>query len=232
MIRFSMLCAIAAFVALAPKRSTIPCRRAISFACAAANLARRSSSLARAAWYWLYVPRYSTISPSASSPARSRWMTRVIASSRRSRSWEMTRSAPRYDRRNPINQFFASTSRWFVGSSSSNTSEPANRIRDSSTLRRSPPDRSFTARSRRSAFRPRPAAIERASLSAAYPPLVANSSSALAKRRTLRSFGSSSIAIRSFSIRTRSSSTPRPDRMWVTAVRPSIAPAVRGSCGR
>ena len=47
--RFSMLWAIAAFVALAPKRSTTACIRARSFAWRAASLARRSSSAARAA---------------------------------------------------------------------------------------------------------------------------------------------------------------------------------------
>ena len=51
--RFSMLCAIAAFVALAPKRSTTVCNRSISLACSAAFLVRRASSSARERWYWL-----------------------------------------------------------------------------------------------------------------------------------------------------------------------------------
>jgi hypothetical protein len=84
----------------------------------------------------------------------------------------------------------------------------------------------------RSALSPSPAAMLRASLSAAYPPLDANSSSARLKRATLRSLGSSSIDRRSFSIRTSASSMPRPDRTWVIAVRPSRTPAMRGSCGR
>ena len=40
--RFSMLCAIAAFVAFAPKRSTTVCNRAISFDCTAAFFASRA----------------------------------------------------------------------------------------------------------------------------------------------------------------------------------------------
>ena len=51
--RFSMLWAIAALVAFAPKRSTTVCRRAISLAWRGASLARRFSSSARAAMYWL-----------------------------------------------------------------------------------------------------------------------------------------------------------------------------------
>ena len=51
--RFSMLCASAAFVALAPKRSTNVCMRAISLAWRAAFLASRVSSSARAVRYWL-----------------------------------------------------------------------------------------------------------------------------------------------------------------------------------
>ena len=84
----------------------------------------------------------------------------------------------------------------------------------------------------RSGPMPRPAAIDRASLSAAYPPLVRNSSSARVKRATLRSSGSSSMAMRNFSMRSNSASIPRPDRMWVTAERPSSTPAIRGSWGR
>ncbi len=65
--RFSMLCAIAAFVALAPNRSTMFCRRATSLACSVALRARRSSSSLRALRYCVYVPRYSTRWPTASS---------------------------------------------------------------------------------------------------------------------------------------------------------------------
>ena len=57
----------------------------------------------------------------------------------------------------------ASASRWLVGSSSSSTSLPANRMRASSTRRRSPPDSTWSGRSSRSAARPRPAARLRAS---------------------------------------------------------------------
>ena len=42
-----------AFEALAPKRSTTRCRRAISLLCCAASLASRRSSSERAARYWL-----------------------------------------------------------------------------------------------------------------------------------------------------------------------------------
>ena len=94
--RFSMLWASVAFDALAPKRSTNVCRRAISLVCRAAFLARRRSSSARAVRYWLYVPLYSVTCPTESSVGRSRCSTRVIASSSSSRSWLMTSSAPRY----------------------------------------------------------------------------------------------------------------------------------------
>jgi hypothetical protein len=53
-----MLWASVAFVALAPKRSTNVCIRAISLVCRAAFLARRRSSSARAVRYWLSVPLY------------------------------------------------------------------------------------------------------------------------------------------------------------------------------
>ena len=58
--RFSMLWAAAAFVALAPKRSTNFCSRAISFAWRAAIFDCRSSSAARDSRYCVYVPLYST----------------------------------------------------------------------------------------------------------------------------------------------------------------------------
>ena len=74
--------------------------------------------------------------------------------------------------------------------------------------------------------------MARASLSAAYPPLVRKTSSARVYRPTLRSSGFSSIAMRSFSMRSTSASMPRPERMWATAVRPSSTPAMRGSWGR
>ena len=70
--RFSMLWAIDALVALAPKRSTIVCSRSISLAWAAACLARRASSRSRWARYCEYVPLYSTIVPVAPSAPRSR----------------------------------------------------------------------------------------------------------------------------------------------------------------
>ena len=44
--------------------------------------------------------------------------------------------------------------------------------------------------------------------------------------------GSSSIAMRSFSMRVISSSIPRPDSTWVTQLRPSSAESIFGSCGR
>ena len=138
---FSLLCAIAALVALAPNRSTMVCSRAISFVCSIALL--RQPLLvggARRRGTGVYVPLYSTRCPVASSPGRSRCSTRVIASSSSSRSWLMTSSAPRYLRMNSSSHSLASMSRWLVGSSSSSTSLPANRIRDSSTRRRSPPD--------------------------------------------------------------------------------------------
>ena len=84
--RFSILCAIAAFVALAPNRSTTVCKRLISLDCKAAFFIIRSSSSARERRYWLYVPLYSTICPVASSASRSRCKTRVMASSSSSRS--------------------------------------------------------------------------------------------------------------------------------------------------
>ena len=52
------------------------------------------------------------------------------------------------------------------------------------------------------------------------------------KRATFASLWSSSIARRSFSMRTVAWSRPRPDRTWVSAVMPSSSPAMRGSCGR
>ena len=51
--RFSQLWAWAAFDCLAPNRSTSDCSRATSRVWAAATLASRISSRARAAWYWL-----------------------------------------------------------------------------------------------------------------------------------------------------------------------------------
>ena len=92
--RFSRSWAIDAFVALAPNLSMMPCIRAISLACAAASLAWRTSSASRCVTYWEYVPRYSTMVPVESSAPRSRWSTRVMASSSRSRSWLMTTRAP------------------------------------------------------------------------------------------------------------------------------------------
>ena len=65
--RFSMLWAIVALVALAPKRSTIVCRRSISLAWRCAILASRTSSFSRALRYWLYVPLYSSIVPTLAS---------------------------------------------------------------------------------------------------------------------------------------------------------------------
>ena len=52
----------------------------------------------------------------------------MIEASRRPRSWLITMSAPLYAARKRISQVFASTSRWFVGSSSSSRSDPPNRI--------------------------------------------------------------------------------------------------------
>ena len=175
------------------------------------------------------MPRYSTIVPSESSSGRSRCNTRVIASSSSSRSWLITSSAPLYDRRKSSIHVFASMSKWFVGSSSSSVSLPLNKIRASSTRRRSPPERTPRARLNRSGLRPRPAAIARPSLSAAYPPLSKNCSSARVNFATLLSLAVSSIAMRSFSIRTMSSSMPRPDIMCEIAVRASNEPAMRGS---
>ena len=64
----------------------------------------------------------------------------MIAWSSSSRSWLTTSSAPRYERRKPISHSLASTSRWLVGSSSTRLSVPPNRMRASSTRRRSPPE--------------------------------------------------------------------------------------------
>ena len=102
---------------------------------------RRPSAATR---YCEYVPRYSMSSPS------SMCSTRVIDLSRSSRSWLITSSAPRYDRRNCMSHCLASMSRWFVGSSSRSRSLPAKRIRVSSTRRRSPPESAVIGRSRRS----------------------------------------------------------------------------------
>ena len=93
-IRFSMLCAIVAFVAFAPNLSTTSCKRATSLACIIAFFSARTSSSARERLYWLYVPRYSYTVPMSSSFGRSRCNTRVIASSSNSRSWLITNNAP------------------------------------------------------------------------------------------------------------------------------------------
>ena len=178
------------------------------------------------------MPLYSTKVPTSSSPGRSRCNTRVIASSSNSRSWLITSRAPRYWRRKLSNQFFASTSRWLVGSSSNNMSLPANKMRASSTRRRSPPERTPSCKSRRSGLSPKPAAMERASLSAEYPPLSRNSSSALVYLRIFASLAFSSMPMRNFSKRVRSSSMLRPDKIWLTASRPSNCPAARGSCDK
>ena len=137
----------------------------------------------------------------------------MIASSSSSKSWLITSSAPLYERRKSSIHVFASMSKWFVGSSNNNVSLPLNKILASSTRRRSPPERTPSARLRRSGLIPSPAAIARASLSDAYPPLSAKLSSAFANFATLLSLAVSSIAMRSFSIRTMSSSIPRPDKI-------------------
>ena len=49
----------------------------------------------------------------------------MIDASRRPRSWLITINAPLYVARKRISHVFASTSRWFVGSSSSSRSRPA-----------------------------------------------------------------------------------------------------------
>ncbi len=50
--RFSMLWAMVALVALAPKRSTMVWRRSTSLDRATASLASRTSSASRWRWYW------------------------------------------------------------------------------------------------------------------------------------------------------------------------------------
>ena len=57
-------------------------------------------------------------------------------------------------------------------------------------------------------------------------------SSALVNFATFASLEFSSSAIRNFSMRTTSSSMPRPERICEIAVRASNDPAMRGSCGR
>src|SRR4029079_11245695 len=82
----------------------------------------------------------------STTPSRSRCRMRVIDASSSSRSWLITISAPLYPARNFISQVLASTSRWFVGSSSRSRSEPPKRILASSRRRRSPPESVFTGR--------------------------------------------------------------------------------------
>ena len=61
--------------------------------------------------------------------------------------------------------------------------------------RRSPPESTPRARFKRSGFSPRPAAIARASLSDAYPPLSEKSSSALANLATFASLDARVLAL-------------------------------------
>ena len=168
-IRFSTLCAIAAFVAFAPKRSTTVCRRSISLACSIAFFASRCLVVG---------PRPLVLAVGAvvlddrrrrrSSVARSRCSTRVIASSSSSRSWLITSSAPWYWRRKPSSQVLASTSRWLVGSSRQQHvgagEQDAGELDASALAARQRADRLVEPVE---SGMPRPAAIARASLSAA-----------------------------------------------------------------
>ncbi len=181
---------------------------------------------------------YSTSLPVPSSDSRSMCTTRVIASSSRSRSWLTTSNAPRYDRRNLSSQVRASASRWLVGSSRRSSSLPPKRMRTSSARRRSPPESAPRCRSSRSARRPTPSASLRTSDSAAYPPAASNASCAALNRSMFSLEGFSSSAIRSFSVRARRSSRPRPESTWErtvvssgTRVAPGVLRQVPGEVG-
>ena len=212
-IRFSTLWAIAALVALAPKRSTTVCSRSISLACCRPPSWRgRRSSSARARGTGCTCRGTRRSRRPSSSVARSRWSTRVIDSSSSSRSWLMTSSAPLYSRRKPRSHVLASMSRWLVGSSRHSTSEPANRMRASSTRRRSPPDSVpigmvepvvAGSRDRRPSLAPRSRPRTRRS--------IPNALLGAGVARDVAFVGVSSIAMRSFSMRTISlvDTTPR-----------------------
>ena len=64
----------------------------------------------------------------------------VQTASRNQRSWVTTSSEPRRAARWRASQSTPSTSRWFVGSSSSSSSGPSRSVRASAIRRRSPPD--------------------------------------------------------------------------------------------
>ena len=231
--RFSMLWASAAFVALAPKRSTNVCRRAISLACSAAFLASRSSSSARGV---AVLAVRALVLDEVADGVLGRAVEVQHAGDRLVEQVEVVADDEQraaVARRNPISHSLASMSRWLVGSS--RQQHVAAGEQDAGQLDAPP------LAARQHADRQVDAVVAEPEPGRDRPRLALGGVAAVDAERLLGARCSGRRCARRAAPPSRcaasrcgssSSSMPRPDSTWVTAVRPSSTPAMRGSCGR